>query len=159
MHQDIPSSKTSFDKKINPEQLSQIVDAILDGKYSWACVLVLRFTGENPLHYIPYRTYNRLVKDNNQAGSLSRQAKSENSLCKQSSETRVESKSSHQRLSKISDLAYLEVVGEQHTQARGGNLEQWWGRKILEYSSLNVELVQQKVKGFLFTTGKSLQKS
>lgn len=46
------------------EQFNEIVGAILDGKYSWACVLILSFAGYNPLHYIPYRTYNRLLKEN-----------------------------------------------------------------------------------------------
>jgi hypothetical protein len=50
-----------------PEKLDQIIDAIVDGKYSWACVLLLRSHGLNPLHYIPYRTYNRLQKENIQA--------------------------------------------------------------------------------------------
>lgn len=46
------------------EPIHQIVKAILEGKYSWACVLILRFYGYNPLHYIPYRTYQRLLKQN-----------------------------------------------------------------------------------------------
>jgi len=46
------------------EQFNQIVAAIIEGKYSWACVLILSFAGYNPLHYIPYRTYNRLLKEN-----------------------------------------------------------------------------------------------
>lgn len=46
------------------EQFNQIVEAILGGKYSWACVLILKFAGYNPLHYLPYRTYKRLMKDN-----------------------------------------------------------------------------------------------
>ncbi len=44
------------------EQLNQICAAISEGRYSWACVLILRFHGYNPLHYIPYTTYNRIVK-------------------------------------------------------------------------------------------------
>ncbi|MGA7932279.1 MAG: HetP family heterocyst commitment protein [Kovacikia sp.] len=48
------------------EKLDQIIDAIVDGKYSWACVLLLRTHGLNPLYYIPYRTYNRLSKENKQ---------------------------------------------------------------------------------------------
>lgn len=57
--------KTNIDKseiKITFEEFIQIVEAVLEGRYSWACVLFLRFAGFNPLHYIPYRTYNRLVK-------------------------------------------------------------------------------------------------
>ncbi|MGF1534997.1 MAG: HetP family heterocyst commitment protein [Elainellaceae cyanobacterium] len=51
------------DRAMTSEQFTQVVEAILDGKYSWACVLILRFAGYNPLHYIPYRTYNRLMKE------------------------------------------------------------------------------------------------
>lgn len=58
------SSKTQRDKAMSEEQFNQVIEAILAGKYSWACVLILRFAGYNPLHYIPYRTYNRLIKDN-----------------------------------------------------------------------------------------------
>jgi hypothetical protein len=53
-----------FDRAMAPEQFEQVIEAILAGKYSWACVLILRFAGYNPLHYIPYRTYNRIIKDN-----------------------------------------------------------------------------------------------
>jgi hypothetical protein len=49
---------------LSAEQFEQIVTAILEGKYSWACVLMLRFGGHNPIHYLPYRTYKRLVRDN-----------------------------------------------------------------------------------------------
>lgn len=49
---------------MNSEQFNQVLDAILDGKYSWACVLMLRFAGYNPQHYLPYRTYQRLMKGN-----------------------------------------------------------------------------------------------
>ena len=49
---------------MTPEQMSQVIEAIVDGKYSWACVLMLRFIGYNPIDYIPYRTYARIIKDN-----------------------------------------------------------------------------------------------
>lgn len=49
---------------MTPEQCTQVFEAILEGKYSWACVLILKFAGYNPLHYIPYRTYRRLLKEN-----------------------------------------------------------------------------------------------
>lgn len=55
-----------LDRIMTPEQFDLVVDAILAGKYSWACVLILRFGGYNPLHYIPYRTYNRLLKESRQ---------------------------------------------------------------------------------------------
>lgn len=57
-------NSNQLDKVITKEQLIQIVEAIAEGKYSWACVLILRSGGYNPLLYIPYSTYNRLVKEN-----------------------------------------------------------------------------------------------
>lgn len=51
-------------KTMDPEQFECIVKAIVEGKYSWACVLILRFAGYNPAYYIPYRTYKRLLKEN-----------------------------------------------------------------------------------------------
>lgn len=47
----------------NSREIEPIITAILDGKYSWACVLMLQLMGHNPSEYIPYRTYTRLVKD------------------------------------------------------------------------------------------------
>lgn len=54
-------------KSMNAEQFEQVVKAIVEGRYSWACVLILRFAGYNPAHYIPYRTYKRLIKENRKA--------------------------------------------------------------------------------------------
>lgn len=53
-----------MNRAMTEDQFCQVVDAILNGKYSWACLLILQFSGYNPLHYIPYRTYNRLMKEN-----------------------------------------------------------------------------------------------
>jgi hypothetical protein len=60
------SSPKNCDNAITPEQFNQVIAAIAEGRYSWACVLILRFIGYNPLHYIPQRTYSRLIKENNQ---------------------------------------------------------------------------------------------
>jgi hypothetical protein len=57
------------DRAMKQEHFEQVIEAILSGKYSWACVLILKFAGYNPLHYIPYRTYNRIMKDNVQRKS------------------------------------------------------------------------------------------
>ncbi|MEG4322754.1 MULTISPECIES: HetP family heterocyst commitment protein [unclassified Microcoleus] len=83
---------------IKPEQLDEIISAILAGKYSWACFLLLRCTGYNPLDYIPYRTSNRLLKENTQT---------------RKSETQSV-------LSKIADLDYVEVAREKRAGVRGG---------------------------------------
>jgi hypothetical protein len=49
--------------ELTPEQINQLIQFINEGKYSYACVILLRFFGENPLHYIPQRTYSRLMKE------------------------------------------------------------------------------------------------
>ncbi len=66
MNHHISGLNGNLDKGMNTKQFEQVVEAIIAGKYSWACVLLLRFAGYNPLHYIPYRTYNRLSKENSQ---------------------------------------------------------------------------------------------
>jgi len=143
MNQQISFSNTSVNKTINPEQFDQVVEAILAGKYSWACVLLLRFAGYNPLQYIPYRTYNRLLKENCQIGNQSRHQTDIVSTDNKRSETKSDGR--------ISDLGYLEVVGEQDPQIRGGNLDnldQGLDSKIPEYNSLKVELIRHKNQGF-----------
>ncbi|NER84425.1 MAG: HetP family heterocyst commitment protein [Leptolyngbya sp. SIO1D8] len=57
------------DKVMNPAQFERVMTAIVEGKYSWACVLVLRFAGYNPAHFIPYRTYKRLIRSNRKSNT------------------------------------------------------------------------------------------
>jgi hypothetical protein len=56
-------SQLDIDRVMQPQHLNQIITAILDAKYSWACVLILRFSGQCPCDYIPDRTYRRLCRD------------------------------------------------------------------------------------------------
>ena len=51
-------------RTIKEDELERVIAAIAVSKYSLACVLFLQFTGHNPLHYIPYRTFNRIKKEN-----------------------------------------------------------------------------------------------
>jgi hypothetical protein len=97
-NKEIPSSNTSFNKAMNPEQLSHILEAILDGKYSWACVLLLRSAGYNPLEYIPYRTYSRLVKENSQICRSRRHETSSTGAVNKCSAEKPTGKSSHNYL-------------------------------------------------------------
>jgi hypothetical protein len=64
MNYQIHSSQKTCHDAITPEQLNQVIEAITEGRYSWACVLILRFINYNPLHFIPQRTYSRLLKEN-----------------------------------------------------------------------------------------------
>ena len=110
---------------------------------------MLRFAGYNPLHYFPFRTYNRLLKENSQ---VSESSKPQNEIIKiphkQSVENRSDSNVSASCLSKIKDLAYLEVVGKQKTEICGGNLEQWLATQICEYQSVKSELKPERTQDF-----------
>ncbi len=129
MNQNHSGISSNFDKAIKPEQFDQVVEAILAGKYSWACVLMLRFAGYNALHYIPYRTYNRLLKENSPV-SKSNQRHDNMHMTKSASTSNSEISPSC--LNKIKDLAYMEVVGKQKTEIRGGSLDEWLSTQMHE---------------------------
>ena len=137
MNQNNPGVSSNFDKGINPEQFDQVVEAILAGKYSWACVLMLRFAGYNALHYIPYRTYNRLLKENSPVNK-SNQDYDKIQVAKSASGNN-EKNLSPSCLSKIKDLAYMEAVGKQKTEIRGGSLEDWLSTQMIENQSIKSE--------------------
>jgi hypothetical protein len=120
MTQQISCANQEFNKTISTEQLNQIVEAILAGKYSWACVLLLRCSGYNPLHYIPYRTYNRLTKENCQIGNTS-DTESTKAYHINSSQNNS-SRASGNHLTLISDLPYVEELTEKTQSLKGGNL-------------------------------------
>jgi hypothetical protein len=118
MNQDIAGSSNNLEPKIHPEQFDQVVEAILAGKYSWACVLMLRFVGYNPMHYIPYRTYNRILKENARTSRSNSQNNESLKIAKPTGEKRAESSLASSCLSKIKDIAYLEVGGKQKANSR-----------------------------------------
>jgi hypothetical protein len=102
-----------LDKAMTNEQFTQVVDAILEGKYSWACVLILRFAGYNPLHYIPYRTYNRLMKDNSKDHHKRRHCEANLFPNQQLSDQNF------QKPHQIQDLAYLESLNQSQDLIKG----------------------------------------
>ena len=106
MYQNFNSSNSQLDKVMTKEQFDRIVDAIISGKYSWACLLILRFAGYNPLHYIPYRTYNRLMKSN----------RDERSSVEMTLATRPRKKSAIE----LQDLCYSEEL-TQPEKVKGGS--------------------------------------
>jgi len=90
---------SNLNKTMTEAQFNEVIDAILAGKYSWACVLILSFAGYNPLHYIPYRTYNRLLKANRNCGGQ---------------------KSDRTSSTKIKDLGYCENMKNKDVRVAGG---------------------------------------
>ncbi|BAY26293.1 heterocyst differentiation protein [Calothrix sp. NIES-2100] len=128
MNQDISSISSKLKNSLPPEQFDQVVEAILAGKYSWACVLMLRFAGYNPLHYIPYRTYNRLLKENSLMNRAQKQQNSSMNQDLESSDKRSDTNVSPSCLSKITDLAYREV-NKQKAEIRKPQ-EQWLAKQV-----------------------------
>ncbi|MDJ0682852.1 MAG: HetP family heterocyst commitment protein [Xenococcaceae cyanobacterium MO_167.B52] len=122
MSQHLIKSQTQLNKVIDPSKFELIVSAISSGKYSWACLLILRFTGYNPLHYIPYRTYSRLMKNNSQKTSIN-QLQENHANQNQKSLTNQSTKlSSPQPSYQINDLSYSEVVSQpEKEEVHGGN--------------------------------------
>jgi len=136
MSMQISYSNRQFKKEISPEQFDQIIEAILAGKYSWACVLLLRFAGYNPLHYIPYRTHNRLLKENSQVAQPSRPQVGDSKKLGQSNTIEFKRKASQECVSKITDLGYLEPVEEKNTRVRGGSVKALGGLgEIIQWRS------------------------
>lgn len=106
------NAKVKPEMTITPEQLAQVIDAILEGKYSWACVLILQHAGYNPLHYIPYRTYNRLMKENCQNNH---RRKTQFDSPKHKEDCLLHPNSC------ISDLDYMEPAVSAPSEVRGGD--------------------------------------
>ncbi len=116
MNYHVSSAQKNLARGLNPEQFNQIVEAIAGGKYSWACLLILRFAGYNPLHFIPYRTYSRLMKENNPYKKES--ANNQNQVKAGVKSTPNSSNS----VTKINDLDYVESTNEKEARLQGGRL-------------------------------------
>lgn len=106
MTQQNPYLQSHLDKKMTAEEFTQVITAISEGKYSWACVLILQIAGYNPLHYIPYRTYNRLIKEN---VAVQKKVRSQNT-------TRLNDRA-------IEDLEHLKPVNPVSANVRGGSFQ------------------------------------
>lgn len=144
-----PIFKQKLDKAMSLEQFDEVVEAILAGKYSWACVLILRFAGYNPLHYIPYRTYNRLLKENCQVGNSGRHTTDTIKSDRQSSGSTCAKPSKQQCLGEFKDIGYLEVMSKQKTQIRGGKIDEWLERKFETSNLTEFDLMEYNIKDFL----------
>ncbi|MBW4427671.1 MAG: HetP family heterocyst commitment protein [Nostoc desertorum CM1-VF14] len=140
MNQDIAGITSNLDKTVKAQQFDKVVEAILAGKYSWACVLMLRFAGYNPLHYIPYRTYNRLLKENSKAARVNQQQSENIKMLQHTNDAVSDNNGSSSCLTKIKDRAYLEVVGKQKTEIRGGSLDQRLAHQINEHQSIKSQM-------------------
>ena len=116
MAQNLTANQKHLDRTMKPEQFSQVVEAISSGRYSWACVLILRFAGYNPLHYIPYRTYSRLLKENRQQSSMASKINNQEVI----DYSTVQNQDISSCLDKINDLTYLESIDNQALASRGG---------------------------------------
>ena len=96
---------SASEHQIEAEKMEEIIDFILQGKYSSACLLLLESTGQDPLHYIPYRTYNRLQKQRQQAVRSAIEEKTTDTTPLRS---------------RLSDLDYVEALPEKAHSVQGG---------------------------------------
>jgi hypothetical protein len=101
---------------------------------------MLRFAGYNPLHYIPYRTYNRLLKENSKATRVNQQQSENIKMLQHTNDAVSDSNGSSSCLTKIKDRAYLEVVKKQKTEIRGGSLDQRLAHQINEHQSIKSQM-------------------
>lgn len=143
------NSLAKRNKVMSPEQFNQVVEAITEGRYSWACVLILRFAGYNPVYFIPYRTYSRLVKEN-QFLKRGSDAYPNQASCPEQSQTRplsavsIGDLSATQSLRAEDTLSTIENITEPEANLRGGSFVSWTGeirdRSVLKqflHQSLN----------------------
>lgn len=151
MTHQISFSNSKIDKAMSVEQFEQIVDAILNGKYSWACLLILRFAGYNPLHYIPYRTYNRLMKENCQIGKSSQPETDKITTKHKSSQSLAKGASAPGCLKEFQDLAYVDAIDKQKGHPRGGSFYEWIEWKNYEVPALIDEASSGKNHEFFLT--------
>ena len=119
------------------EKLAPIIEAIIEGKYSWACVLLLRSIGYNPLHYIPYRTYNRLVKENYLTS-----AKQESQIA---CDEQHSQDSNRERSQNIRDLPYTKSLEKRHQPVRGGSLVYWLNSQTDKRSTYSDSLWEESL--------------
>jgi len=127
---EVSDSNTGVAPNLDDDKVSEITAAILEGKYSWACFLLLRDLGYEPSEYIAYRTYYRLIKEHRESLEDNEPEASITSACdrakhiskayRQSSHLPSHGSTSRQKLTQIKDLAYLEKVGDQPVRVRGG---------------------------------------
>ena len=103
---------------MSQEDLELIIDAILNGKYSWACVLILNNAGYEPGHYIPYRTLNRLIKENGFPNCHAASA------CR-SRLPRANQKTQYAVPKGIRDLNFLEPSAKDAKKVKGGHFAAW----------------------------------
>jgi hypothetical protein len=123
------SNRSKLYKTMTEQQFDEVISAIIDGKYSWACMLILEFAGYNPLYYIPRRTYDRLKKENRRhdiernAEQFGGKLHSENREDKVTGFPSAESRATRSYQTEIRDLTYLEQADSEIQKAQGRGLD------------------------------------
>ncbi|NEO90650.1 MAG: HetP family heterocyst commitment protein [Moorea sp. SIO3G5] len=122
-------------KTLDPEKISLIEEAIRDRKYSWACVLMLRYLGLNPLEYIPSRTYCRLRRDNEKMDSLNQSTTDSLKQDREDAGTLSNVSVAQKCLRNIKDLDYAKPLDSRSQLVQGGSQEQWFNHKLQKFYS------------------------
>ncbi|GET36670.1 HetP family heterocyst commitment protein [Microseira wollei] len=117
------SSDNTLDKFLTDEQFEQVVEAIRQEKYAWACVLIFRFAGYNPLHYIPYRTYKFILKATGQKRQSHQNKPDSIARVNSGGVTNNDRSYDPNNLGALADLEYLEIASDRQTEIKGGYRE------------------------------------
>ncbi|EKQ70927.1 hypothetical protein OsccyDRAFT_1236 [Leptolyngbyaceae cyanobacterium JSC-12] len=140
-------------KVMSPEQFNQVVQAITEGRYSWACVLILRFAGYNPVYFIPYRTYSRLVKENRLLNAIAEPSASQPQPNQKLSHDKKEMLLVHSSdratsncLTQLNELHDLEPIDFQENSILGGNFSLW--ENTLVHNQFNLKFLENSFLSF-----------
>jgi len=117
-------SRSKMFKAMTEQQFEEVVSAILDGKYSLACMLILEFAGYNPLYYFPRRTFTRLKKEHKRK-DIDSTEKANSSFSKQDTLNLPISETSNNRSPKpkIRDLTYIDRSDSSVQKVQGRGIE------------------------------------
>lgn len=120
------SEQQTLSGAITKDKMNKIIECIIKGKYSSACLILLEATGYNPLHYIPYSTYHRLQKQYLQSNQKHTSLKEDignlahkDTASKNMAPKNLASSGSASRL-KMNDLDYIEPIPAEALSVSGG---------------------------------------
>lgn len=140
------SSRSKLYKTMTEQQFDEVISAIIDGKYSWACMLILEFAGYNPLYYIPRRTYDRLKKENRRKDGDRSNTRFASKLNADGLADNVtdfplpDNHSTRSHRTEIRDLTYLEQADLKAQKLKGRGLE------VLDGGQVDPDLDPHKLK-------------
>lgn len=143
------STSRNRSKVMSSDQFSQVVTAISEGRYSWACVLILRFAGYNPVHFIPYRTYSRLLKENRML-SVSQEGQIHQEQADKSYTIAAPTRLTASKcVTQINELPHLETLSNQEVNLQGGSVLAWIHNNLTKPDRADLAILSRRWWSYL----------